>query len=134
MGNPEMADDRAHLEHLMKDIDANDCPIRDVLNHVSGKWSSLLLLALSAGPMRFGELKRFVPDISQRMLTKTLRDLQRDGYITRTVYATQPPSVEYGLTDRGRSFMLPLRQLVSWASTNHRDIVEARMAYDRNNL
>lgn len=121
---------RAELEVMLSSFDSDNCPIRDVLNHVAGKWSSLLLTALSDGPMRFAELKRFVPDISQRMLTKTLRDLQRDGYITRTVFPTQPPKVEYALTESGRSFLVPLQGLVTWATANHSKIREARAAYD----
>ena len=109
---------------------SENCPIRDVLNHVSGKWSSLLLTALGDGPMRFAELRRFVPDISQRMLTKTLRDLQRDGYITRTVFPTQPPRVEYALTEEGRSFLIPLQGLIDWAGENHWKIRAARASFD----
>ena len=75
-------------------------------------------------------LRRFIPDISQRMLSQTLRDLQRDGYITRTVYPTQPPSVEYALTPLGVSFLALLRSLVRWSTDNHAAIKAARAAYD----
>jgi DNA-binding HxlR family transcriptional regulator len=75
-------------------------------------------------------LRRFIPDISQRMLTQTLRDLQRDGYITRTVYPTQPPSVEYRLTPLGQSFLALLRSLVHWSTENHAAIRAARSVYD----
>ena len=68
----------------------DDCPVRDVLDSVGGKWTSLMILGLADGPRRFSQLRRFIPDISQRMLTQTLRDLQRDGYITRTVYHDDP--------------------------------------------
>ena len=108
----------------------DDCPVRDVLDHIGGKWNSLMLLALADGPMRFSQLRRFIPDISQRMLTQTLRDLQRDGYLTRTVYPTQPPSVEYRLTDLGTSLLFPLRALVQWSQGNHAAIREARRDYD----
>lgn len=113
-----------------KTFDGGQCPVRDVMDKISGKWSSLLLLALDDGPMRFGQLRRLVPDISQRMLTQTLRDLQRDGYISRTVYPTQPPSVEYALTDLGCSFMTPLKALVVWAESNHGHIKQLRSHYD----
>nr|WP_235726786.1 helix-turn-helix domain-containing protein [Martelella mediterranea] len=108
-----------------------NCPVRDVLNQVAGKWSTLLLMALSSGPMRFAELKRMTPDISQRMLTKTLRDLNRDGYITRTVFPTKPPKVVYDLTATGRSFLEPFSLLVAWAKDNHRQIRDARIEFDR---
>lgn len=107
-----------------------NCPVRDVMDQVSGKWASLLLLELSEGPLRFGAIRRRVPDISQRMLTQTLRDLQRDGYVSRTVYPTQPPSVEYRLTDLGHSFVGPLGALVAWAESNHESIRRARAEFD----
>ena len=109
---------------------AANCPIRDVMDQVSGKWASLLLLELVDGPLRFGAIRRRVPDISQRMLTQTLRDLQRDGYVSRTVYPTQPPSVEYRLTQQGESFSKPLLGLVEWAARNHDMIRRAREAFD----
>lgn len=131
-----MADDlrlwsRAQLAEIIADDGAGNCPVRDVLNQVSGKWSSLLLMALSSGPLRFAELKRMTPDISQRMLTKTLRDLHRDGYITRTVFPTKPPKVVYELTETGRSFLEAFSLLVTWAKENHRQISEARSTFDR---
>lgn len=109
----------------------DNCPVRDVLNTVSGKWSSLLLLALLDGPLRFSQLRRTVPDISQRMLTQTLKDLQRDGYITRTVFPTQPPSVEYALTQMGHSFLDVFQKLVTWSVQTQNTIRAARTDYDR---
>ena len=88
--------------------DLADCPVRNVLDQISGKWRTLLIVALTDGPRRFGELKRALPDISQRMLTQSLRDLQRDGLIARRVYPTAPPSVDYRLTELGRSLIEPL--------------------------
>jgi len=108
----------------------DDCPVRDVLDSVGGKWTSLMILGLADGPRRFSQLRRFIPDISQRMLTQTLRDLQRDGYLTRTVYPTQPPSVEYCLTPLGHSFLALLRSLVQWSTENHVAIRAARQVYD----
>ena len=108
----------------------DDCPVRDVLDSVGGKWTSLMILGLADGPRRFSQLRRFIPDISQRMLTQTLRDLQRDGYLSRTVYPTQPPSVEYRLTPLGHSFLALLRSLVHWSAENHAAIRAARQAYD----
>lgn len=107
-----------------------DCPIRDVIQGISNKWSSLLMMALAEKPYRFGELRRLVPDISQRMLTQTLHDLQRDGYVHREVFPTKPPSVEYSLTDLGRSMFGPLDQLMQWAELNHGTVREARRVFD----
>ncbi|MCG6858347.1 MAG: helix-turn-helix transcriptional regulator [Salaquimonas sp.] len=109
---------------------ADNCPVRDVLANVAGKWNSLILLTLDEGPKRFSALRREVPDISQRMLTQTLRDLQRDGYISREVFPTKPPSVEYALTDLGRSFLTIMKPLVTWSLENHGAIREARRAFD----
>ncbi|TIT22127.1 MAG: helix-turn-helix transcriptional regulator [Mesorhizobium sp.] len=107
-----------------------DCPVRDVIQGISNKWSSLLMEALAEKPYRFGELRRLVPDISQRMLTQTLHDLQRDGYVHRQVFPTKPPSVEYSLTDLGRSMFGPLHQLIQWAELNHGAVREARKVFD----
>ncbi|MCA1491751.1 winged helix-turn-helix transcriptional regulator [Sinorhizobium alkalisoli] len=111
-------------------MDMDNCPVRDVMDHIGGKWNSLMILTLADGPLRFSELRRLIPDISQRMLTQTLRDLQRDGYLSRTVYPTQPPSVEYGLTDLGRSFLSVLRLFVDWSVENHAAIRRARAEFD----
>ena len=108
----------------------SDCPIRDVIQTISGRWSSLLMTALAERPYRFGELRRLVPDISQRMLTQTLRELQRDGYVHREVFATKPPMVEYSLTDLGRSMYGALEQLLNWAELNHANVREARARFD----
>ena len=113
------------------DFDAGNCPVRDVLDKISGKWATLLLVELSVEPKRFGALRRAVPDISQRMLTQTLRDLERDGYISRTVFPTKPPSVEYALTDLGHSFMPLILEIVRWADDHHPRIRQARSHYDR---
>lgn len=111
-------------------FDAANCPMRDVLGNIAGKWTTLMIHALSEGPMRFSALKRTIPDISQRMLTQTLRDLQRDGYITRTVYPTNPPSVDYALTDLGRSFLDVLLPLVDWSTKHHGTIRQSRDVFD----
>ncbi len=111
------------------DLDAGSCPVRDVMDRIGDKWSSLLLMALGARPHRFGELKRAVPDISQRMLTQTLRDLQADGLISRHVFATVPPSVEYRLTAMGGSLLVPLMELMVWADRHHAAIKAARAVF-----
>jgi DNA-binding HxlR family transcriptional regulator len=107
-----------------------DCPVRDVIQTINGRWSSLLMMALAERPYRFGELRRLVPDISQRMLTQTLGDLQRDGYVHREVFPTKPPMVEYSLTELGWSMFAPLQQLLHWAETNHAAVREARNRFD----
>jgi DNA-binding HxlR family transcriptional regulator len=114
--------------------DAGNCPVRDVIDRIAGKWSTLILEALAEKPYRFGELRRLVPDISQRMLTQTLRDLQRDGYIDRQVFPTKPPSVEYRMTDLGRSLFEPLSKVLQWAGDNHASVRAARVKYDESEL
>ncbi|WFS02810.1 winged helix-turn-helix transcriptional regulator [Rhizobium tumorigenes] len=111
-------------------LDPSNCPVRDVMQQIHGKWSTLLVDALSQRPYRFGELKRAVPDISQRMLTQTLRDLQRDGYVEREVFPTKPPSVEYRMTELGRSLYEPLSHLLNWAEANHDNVRAARRRFD----
>lgn len=115
-------------------FNASNCPVRDVVDQISGKWCILMMMELSNGPLRFGVIRRRLPDISQRMLTQTLRDLQRDGYVARTVFPTQPPSVEYRLTEQGLSFTLPLAHLIDWAKSNHERIRAARLAFDGSDL
>jgi len=111
-------------------FDAEACPVRNVLDRIGDKWTSLLLVALAAKPRRFSELHRAVPDISKRMLTQSLRDLQRDGLITRHVFPTKPPSVEYRLSPLGQSAMLPLAGLIDWAERSFAEIKASRAAFD----
>lgn len=111
-----------------------NCPVRDVMSQIGGKWSTLLLHALSERAYRFGELRRLVPDISQRMLTQTLRELQRDGYIDRKVFPTKPPSVEYSMTPLGHSLFVRLYQVIEWSVQNHAAIQEARKQFDASDL
>jgi DNA-binding HxlR family transcriptional regulator len=110
--------------------DLSACPIRNVVQNIFSKWSALLLMALAERPYRFGELRRLVPDISQRMLTQTLRDLQRDGYVHREVFPTTSPSVEYSLTDLGRSMFSSLQYLLQWADMNFDAVRAARERFD----
>ena len=106
------------------------CTVRNILDKIGDKWSMLLVMTLASGPKRFNELHRQVPDISQKMLTQTLRDLQRDGLVSRKVFDTQPPSVEYRLTETGESLIVPLGLLIEWADENFSTIDAARIAYD----
>ncbi|WP_454849826.1 winged helix-turn-helix transcriptional regulator [Rhizobium binxianense] len=120
----------ARREIDLANLDFDNCPVRDMMQQIGGKWSTLLLEALAARPYRFGELRRKIPDISQRMLTQTLRDLQRDGYIEREVFPTKPPSVEYRMTELGRSLYGPLAELLNWAEANHEAVRTARQRFD----
>ncbi|MBE7700145.1 helix-turn-helix transcriptional regulator [Oerskovia sp. Sa1BUA8] len=107
-----------------------DCGIRDVLDRIGDKWSVLVVVELAQGVRRFRELQRAVPGISQRMLTLTVRRLERDGLVTRTVFATVPPQVEYELTASGHSLTHLVRVLADW-SAEHRDgIAAARERWD----
>ena len=110
-----------------------DCPVRDVLDRIGDKWSTVIIGLLSAGPRRFGDLRRRIPDISQRMLTQTLRNLQWDGLVARQVLPATPPGVEYSLTTLGHSFTVPLQQLIAWAGSNHQAVRAARAAFERAN-
>ncbi len=109
---------------------APDCPVRNVLDRIGDKWSTLLLSLLAHGPHRFSALQRAIPDISKRMLAQTLHDLQRDGLVGREVFPTKPPAVEYRLTPLGRTILEPLAHLVAWADRHHAAIVAARAAFD----
>nr|WP_205524206.1 helix-turn-helix domain-containing protein [Rhodopseudomonas sp. WA056] len=111
-------------------FDAARCPVRNVLDHLGSKWSTLLLIALAEKPMRFNALLRDVPDISRRMLTQTLRDLERDGLVSRQVFPTKPPSVEYRLSATGESVLGPLTALVGWAEQHFPEIERARARFD----
>lgn len=106
------------------------CPVRDVLDRVGDKWSMLKLTSLARGTHRFSALQRAVPDISKRMLTQTLRDLERDELVDRRVFPTKPPSVEYSLSALGQSILEPLSRLVDWAETNHADIARSRVRFE----
>lgn len=106
------------------------CPIRNVVAQIGDKWSMLILFALVEGADRFNSLKSRIIGISQRMLTQTLRDLEREGYLTRTVYPEVPVKVEYELTAMGRDLVKPLYQLVNWAGDHHQHIERCRQEYD----
>ena len=107
------------------------CPIRDIFSRIGSKWSMLVLVTLDAnGTMRFNEIQKSIGDISQRMLTLTVRTLEADGLIKRNVYPEVPPRVEYALTDRGHSLMPLLKELVRWALDNQEQILEERANLD----
>jgi DNA-binding HxlR family transcriptional regulator len=111
-------------------IDAEACPINEVIDRISGKWSVGILVAAAQGPIRFTELERTIEGVSRRMLTLTLRNLERDGLLIRTVYPTVPPKVEYSLTDMAKELVESLATLLHWAGRHRGDIQHARNAYD----
>ena len=110
---------------------ADDCmKVSEVLARVGDKWSIMVIAALGERPHRFNELKRVVGGVSQRMLTLTVRGLERDGFVTRTVTPTIPPRVDYALTDLGRSILQPARAMGQWALENRSGVEAARRAFD----
>ncbi|EEE43292.1 helix-turn-helix transcriptional regulator [Labrenzia sp. R4_1] len=111
--------------------EASNCPIRSVLSNVTGKWRMIIVLALEDGPMRFGEIKRCIGDVTQRVLTENLRGLQRDGYLTRTVDPGPPVAVSYELTPLGQSLVATLKPLVFWSGEQMEQVKTARLEYDR---
>lgn len=117
--------DRTTIEDVMYP----DCPIRNILARISDKWSLLVIFTLDKEPrekVRFKELQREIPDISQKMLTVTLRTLEEDGYVTRTVYPEVPPRVEYALTPRTHSLLPHINALIEWALDNKEAIMKDR--------
>lgn len=110
-----------------------DCPIRNILTRISDKWSLLAIYTLNKQnrPLRFKELQRNIPDISQKMLTVTLRTLEEDGYVTRTIYPEVPPRVEYALTERTMSLLPHINALIGWAKENMTEIMADRKAKAR---
>ncbi|WP_218002546.1 winged helix-turn-helix transcriptional regulator [Nocardia brevicatena] len=110
--------------------DTASCEIRDLLDRLADKWSLLVVELLGEGQRRFGELQRAIEGISQRMLTLTLRHLERDGLVVRTVHPVVPPRVDYELTPLGRSLLAIIDPLVSWTREHREEIANARIAYD----
>lgn len=114
---------------MIEDAVFPDCPIRNILARICDKWSLLVIYTLNKADkeaVRFKELQRQIPDISQKMLTVTLRTLEDDGYVTRTVYPEVPPRVEYALTPRTRSLLPHINALLQWASENMESIMKDR--------
>ena len=106
------------------------CPCRPILDRLAHKWTALIIGRLQDQPYRFNQLLREIPGLSAKVLTQTLRSLERDGIITRTVYPTTPVSVEYALTDLGVSVAKPLGAVRKWAEDHRDDVVQANLAYD----
>ncbi|WP_298954667.1 helix-turn-helix domain-containing protein [uncultured Methylobacterium sp.] len=112
------------------DVFAADCPTRRLLDRIADKWSTLILLTLHDAPMRFNGLKRRIEGVSQKMLSQTLRSLERDGLVSRKVVATVPVSVTYAITPLGASLVASLRAMIDWAETRMPEVAAAQAAYD----
>jgi DNA-binding HxlR family transcriptional regulator len=116
---------------IVSDTESNDCrAVSGILSRIGDKWSVLIISRLGEGPRRFNEIKRMIGGISQRMLTLTLRNLERDGLVTRTVTPTVPPRVDYELTDLGRDLLIPIQGLAAWAIQHTPCIQAARARFD----
>ena len=116
---------------------AKVCPVRELLTRFGDKWSILVICTLAEAPggmFRFSELQKKIEGISQRMLTMTLRNLERDGILTRHIYPEVPPRVEYRLTPLGRSLLVPVQSLVSWVESNWTKVEKSRESFDKHAL
>ena len=111
--------------------EALNCPIRTVLANVTGKWRIIIILALEDEPKRFGALKRCIGDVTQRVLTDNLRNLERDGYLTRNVDPGPPVAVSYALTPLSEELVAMMKPLVYWSDQHARDVRDARVEYDK---
>lgn len=120
-------------EGILIPYDPQICPVRHVLDGIGDKWTILVLTALKSGSHRFSELRRSIPDISQRMLTVTLRKLERDGFLTRSVTPSIPLRVDYALTPMGASLVAELSPLAKWALDHLEPIAKSRAIYDSEN-
>ncbi len=131
---PEAACDPGAASEPAAVVQPTACRAREVLQRVGDKWSMLVIDLLGQGTMRFTELQRSVDGITARMLTVTLRGLERDGIVTRTIHPVIPPRVEYALTPMGRTLLDTIGELVSWADSHLPEIEAARAAYDARHL
>lgn len=118
------------MEQGHTDVPAQCARLAAVLSRIGDKWTILVIKLLGEGPLRFNEIRRRIGGISQRMLTLTLRALERDGFLTRTVFPTIPPRVDYELTPLGRSLLEPVQRLGDWAMQNMSRVEEARRRFD----
>jgi DNA-binding HxlR family transcriptional regulator len=127
-----MKDGTTQSPRHMRDTDPDDpeCEVRTILDRIADKWSLLVICVLADGTRRFSELKREIDGISQRMLTLTLRQLEREGLVTRTVFPVVPPRVDYELTELGATLLDTIQELVAWAGKHGNEIKDARAAYD----
>ena len=117
-------------KHVEPNLYDRKCGSRQVLDRIGDRWSVLVVLTLAAAPKRYSELAQRIDGVSQKMLTQTLRGLERDGLLTRTVHASVPPRVDYALTDLGRSLLTLLAGLEAWATNHLAEVEAARIRYD----
>nr|WP_314434860.1 helix-turn-helix domain-containing protein [uncultured Brevundimonas sp.] len=113
------------------DVFASQCPTRQLLDRIADKWSTLILISLGQGPIRFNELKRRIEGVSQKMLSQTLKSLERDGLVSRTVVATVPVTVTYAVTPLGRGLIASMQAMIDWAETQMPEVAQAQADYDR---
>ena len=116
------------------DVFAADCPTRQLLDRVADKRSTLILIVLGEGPIRFNGLKRRIDGVSQKMLSQTLKSLERDGLVSRTVVATVPVTVTYAVTPLGRGLMASMQAMIDWAETRMPEVAQAQADYDARSL
>lgn len=129
-GYPEVTEEH-QCDRVDFDVSGNCEIVSGLLSRIGDKWSILIVSVLGNRTMRFNELRRAVGSISQKMLTSTLRNLERDGFVSRTVYPTVPPKVEYELTEMGRDLLCPVEALARWATANAQRVLTAREKFDK---
>lgn len=118
------------IEKIRGEVYSSNCPTRQVLDRIGDKWTTLVIGLLAEKSLRFSELRRNIGGISQKMLTQTLRNLERDGLVNREVFAEVPPRVEYSLTALGQTLCAPLDAIREWAEENISDVIAAQTIYD----
>ena len=116
------------------DVFAANCPTRQLLDRIADKWSTLILIVLGEGPIRFNGSKRRIDGVSQKMLSQTLKSLERDGLVSRTVVATVPVTVTYAVTPLGRGLMASMQAMIDWAETRMPEVAQAQADYDARSL
>ncbi len=121
---------RRQLEREAFDAYLAECPSRKLLDRISDKWVTLVICALADGPRRFSELARHLAGVSQKMLTQTLRTLERDGLVTRTLTASVPVRVDYALSELGESLLTPIHHMKEWAEAHMAEVARAQQGYD----
>src|SRR5581483_4582609 len=119
------------METMLPNVYNASCPARHVLDVIADKWATLIIALLKDQPLRFAALQRRIGGISQKMLTQTLRGLERDGLVLRTVYAEVPPRVEYALTPLGCTLCEPIKAIIQWSEENIEAVLSARQRYDQ---
>lgn len=125
-----MPETMSQYRELYPELYASDCPVRQALDRLGDKWTTLIIGMLEDGPKRFSELQRGIGGISQKMLTQTLRSLERDGLVKRTLYPEVPPRVEYELTELGKTLCEPIAAIIRWTEAHIGQVIAAQIQYD----